>query len=171
MINWSCIIQGQHRLSINCSVAASSSLTGECKCAAGAGAAGPAAAAPPCLLPCPKTTPALPPAHLRVILISQRCIHHCLMAFWDPTHIVITTNTTLRSIYSVFSICRHKRMVLAQKEAEGLCGLLSALDGLGQVISNLLQCSHLHNGDNSNHATAQLARHTSLESDKGLRGG
>lgn len=102
MINWSCIIQGQHRLSINCSVAASSSLTGECKCAAGAGAAGPAAAAPPCLLPCPKTTPALPPAHLRVILISQRCIHHCLMAFWDPTHIVITTNTTLRSIYSVF---------------------------------------------------------------------
>lgn len=34
MINWSCIIQGQHRLSINCSVAASSSLTGECKCAA-----------------------------------------------------------------------------------------------------------------------------------------
>lgn len=40
-------------------------------------------------------------------------------------------------------------MVLAQKEAEGLCGLLSALDGLGQVISNLLQCSHLHNGGNS----------------------
>lgn len=51
-------------------------------------------------------------------------------------------------------------MVLAQKEAEGLCGLLSALDGLGQVISNLLQCSHLHNGDNSNHATAELARHS-----------
>lgn len=116
-------------------------------------------AAPPCLLPCPKTSPALPPLHLWVILISQQCIHHCPMAFWDPMHIVITTNTTLRSIYSVFSICRHKRMVLAQKEAEGLCGLLSALDGLGQVISNLLQCSHPHNGDNSSHATAELARH------------
>lgn len=82
------------------------------------------------------------------------------MAFWDPMHIVITTNTALCSIYSVFSICRHKRIVLAQKEAEGLCGLLSALDGLGQVISNLLQCSLLHNGDNSNHTTAELATHS-----------
>lgn len=166
MINWSCIIQGRHRLSINCSVAASSSLTGECKCAAGAGAAGPLLAAPPC----PKTSAALPPLHLWVIFISQPCIHHCPMAFWDPVRIVITTNTALRSIYSVFSICRHKRMVLAEKEAEGLCGLLSALDGLGQVISNLLQCSHPHNGDNSSHATAALAR-LSLESGKGLRGG
>lgn len=54
MINWSCIIQGQHRLSINCSVAASSSLTGECKCAAGSGAAGPAAGCTSLPAPLPK---------------------------------------------------------------------------------------------------------------------
>lgn len=108
MINWSCIIQGQSRLEHK--LLRGSFQLPDRRMQMGCLAQGlpdPANTAgfipTACPLPCPPTGTQKPfLCASMVTLISQQCIHHCPMAFWDWTHIVITTNTALRSPNSGF---------------------------------------------------------------------
>lgn len=119
MINWSCIIQGQSGLQSEPPVAGRSHAD-----ALRALPPPPAAALPSAHLP-----PLQLHSHVSITVRRLSGTEHTLLSQQIP-------------LCSVFSIHRHKRMGLAQREAGGLCGLLSALGGLGQVISNLPQCSH-----------------------------
>lgn len=102
MINWSCIIQGQSRL--ECKLLHGSFQLPDRRMQMGCltqGLLDPVNAAG--FIPLPACSRVLLRAQKPflcasiVILISQQCIHHCPMAFWDWMHIVITTNTALRS--------------------------------------------------------------------------